>query len=155
MIILLAGVLWGQEGTAPQPANSTPEPKPGAEILSDTMGVDFEPYVRRLYEDIQRNWDPLIPAEAKKPELKKGIVGIRFSILPDGRVGSMKLETRSGDMAFDRAAWYAITSEGQYPPLPKEFHGPDLELRVGFFYNMPVGQPKSSQTPASPPAPTL
>jgi len=50
----------------------------------------------------------------------------------------MTLETRSGDVALDHAAWNAITSEGQFPPLPRLFHGPQLELRVGFFYNIPL-----------------
>jgi outer membrane biosynthesis protein TonB len=110
----------------------------GAQILSDTQGVDFSAYMRRLHNDIQRNWDPLIPEEVEPPLLKKGIVGIRFIILPGGQIGDIKLETQSGDVALDKAAWYAITSEGQFPPLPKEFHGPNLELRVGFFYNEPI-----------------
>jgi hypothetical protein len=50
----------------------------------------------------------------------------------------MVLETTSGDVALDKAAWYAITSEGQFPPLPKDYHGQQLELRVGFFYNEPI-----------------
>ena len=103
------------------------------------MGVDFNAYMRRLQHDIQRNWEPLIPAEVQAPLLKKGIVGIRFSILPDGSIANpMVLETRSGDVALDKAAWFAITSENQFPPLPKEFHGPRLELRVGFYYNEPI-----------------
>jgi TonB family protein len=117
------------------PAQTTP--KSGAQILSDTMGVDFSGYIRRLHADIERNWEPLIPAEANRPELKKGIVGIRITILPDGKIGSMKLETPSGDVAFDKAAWGAITSEGQFPALPQAFHGPLLDLRLGFFYNSP------------------
>jgi TonB family protein len=112
----------------------------GATILSDTQGVDFSAYMRRLHNDIQRNWDPLIPQEVEPPLLKKGIVGIRFIILPDGRIGNIILESRSGDVALDHAAWNAITSEGQFPPLPREFHGPQLELRVGFFYNTPISQ---------------
>jgi TonB family protein len=110
----------------------------GAEILSDTQGVDFSAYMRRLHNDIQRNWDPLIPEEVQPPLLKKGVVGIRFIILPGGQIGDIKLETTSGDVALDKAAWYAITSEGQFPPLPTQFHGPQLELRVGFFYNEPI-----------------
>lgn len=112
----------------------------GAEILSDTQGVDFSAYMRRLHNDIQRNWNPLIPEEVQPPLLKKGIVGIRFIILSDGQIGDIKLETTSGDVALDKAAWYAITSEGQFPPLPTAFHGPKLELRVGFFYNTPISQ---------------
>jgi outer membrane biosynthesis protein TonB len=112
----------------------------GATILSDTQGVDFNAYMRRLRADLYRNWTPLIPEEVEPPILKKGIVGIRFSILPDGQIGDMKLETQSGDVALDKAAWYAITSEGQFPPLPHEYHGPQLDLRIGFFYNQPVQQ---------------
>jgi TonB family protein len=127
----------GQYGAAP---GSNAPLQAGAEILSDTQGVDFSAYMRRLHSDIQRNWDPLIPEEVQPPLLKKGIVGIRFTILPDGQIGNMILETRSGDVALDHAAWNAITSEGQFPPLPKEFHGPQLELRCGFFYNTPLQQ---------------
>ncbi len=113
----------------------------GAQILSDIGDWDPSAYMRRLKSDIQRNWDPLIPEEVQAPLMKKGIVGIRFSILPDGSIENpMILETTSGDVALDKAAWSAITSEGQFPPLPKEFHGQQLELRIGFFYNTPIQQ---------------
>jgi TonB family protein len=112
----------------------------GAQILSDIGDWDPSQYMRKLHNDIQRNWDPLIPEEVAAPLMKKGIVGIRFIILRDGQIGDIKLETTSGDVALDKAAWYAITSEGQFPQLPKEFHGQQLELRIGFFYNTPVRQ---------------
>ena len=120
------------------PGSSAGPLKAGFQTLSDTQGVDFNEYMRRLHDIVQHNWEPLIPEEVNPPIAKRGIVGIRFSILPDGQIGDMKLETTSGDVALDKAAWYAITSSGQLPPLPKQFHGPDLELRVGFFYNQPV-----------------
>jgi TonB family protein len=116
----------------------TSEPKAGAEILSDTMGVDFSGYIRRLLNDTRHNWDALIPAEAQPPQSKKGIVGIRITILPDGKIGSMTLETRSGNEDFDKAAWNAIVNEVKYPALPQAFHGSQLELRIGFFYNTPL-----------------
>lgn len=122
------------------PGHSAGPLKAGATILSDTQGVDFSEYMRRLHDIVQHNWEPLIPEEVNPPIAKRGIVGIRFSILPDGQIGDMKLETTSGDVALDKAAWYAITSSGQLPPLPRAFHGPDLELRVGFFYNEPMEQ---------------
>ena len=113
----------------------------GAQILSDTQGVDFTAYMRRLQADIYRNWEPLIPEEVQAPLLKRGVTGIVFFILPDGEIGGMKLETPSGDVPLDRAAWGAITSEGKFPPLPVQFHGPNLTLRVGFFYNEePIGR---------------
>jgi TonB family protein len=110
----------------------------GAQILSDIGDWDPSLYMRKLHNDIQRNWDPLIPEEVQAPLMKKGVVGIRFIILRDGQIGDIKLETTSGDVALDKAAWYAITSEGQFPQLPKEFHGQQLELRIGFFYNQPM-----------------
>jgi outer membrane biosynthesis protein TonB len=123
------------------PMGGSPGPlQAGAQILSDTQGVDFNAYMRRLRADLYRNWIPLMPAEVEPPIRKRGIVGIRFSILPDGQIGDMKLETQSGDVALDKAAWYSITSEGQFPPLPKAYHGPQLDLRIGFYYNQPIDQ---------------
>jgi len=72
------------------------------------------------------------------PTSKSGMVVIRFKILPNGRLVSpdgMTLERRSGDTALDRAAWGAI-SGSDYPPLPKDFKGPFLEIRAYFLYNM-------------------
>ena len=111
--------------------------KAGLEILSDTQGVDFAKYLQRLLADIRRNWLPLIPEEARAPLFKQGITGIRFAILPDGRIapGSMHLDYSTHDVAIDRSAWGSITSLGQAQPLPKEFHGPNLELRIEFRTN--------------------
>jgi hypothetical protein len=112
----------------------------GVEVLSDTQGVDFNNWLQRWHHETERTWDPLIPDEVNPPILKSGVVVIRFKVLPNGRImdGSMKLEGRSGDTGLDRAAWGALTGSN-YPPLPREFHGPYLELRAMFLYNM---QPK-------------
>jgi hypothetical protein len=99
--------------------------------------VDFSSWLRRQYVETMHTWDPLIPDEVNPPISKTGIVVIRFKILPNGRImeGSMVLEGRSGDSALDRAAWGALTGSN-YPPLPREFHGPYLELRGSFWYNL-------------------
>ncbi|MGA8042757.1 MAG: energy transducer TonB [Terracidiphilus sp.] len=109
----------------------------GVEVLSDTQGVDFNSWLMRWHRETEHTWDPLIPDEVNPPILKSGAVVIRFKVLPNGRVmdGSMVLEGRSGDTGLDRAAWGAITGSN-YPPLPREFHGPYLELRAVFLYNM-------------------
>lgn len=107
----------------------------GVDILSDTMGVDFNPYLRRILHDIYVTWLPLIPEEARPPLNKQGETLIRFTILPDGRIGAMHLDGSTQDQAIDRAAWGSITGVGQFPPLPKEFHGPNLELRIHYFVN--------------------
>jgi hypothetical protein len=109
----------------------------GVQILSDTQGVDFNSWLQRWHWETMRTWDPLIPDEVNPPILKTGQLQIRFKVLPNGRLmdGSMVLEGSSGDVALDRAAWGALTGSN-YPPLPRDFHGPYLELRALFLYNM-------------------
>ncbi len=113
----------------------------GVQILSDQQGVDFSSWLLRWHRETERTWDPLIPDEVNPPILKKGAAVIRFKVLPNGRLmeGSMVLEGRSGDTALDRAAWGALTGSN-YAPLPREFHGPYLELRAIFLYNMEPGK---------------
>ena len=77
----------------------------GPEILSDTMGVDFGPYMKRVIAATYRSWIPIIPESARPPLDKQGRVGIRFKIYPDGSVKEMILEFPSGDVSLDRAAW--------------------------------------------------
>ncbi len=109
----------------------------GVQILSDTQGVDFSAWLQMWHDETQRTWDPLIPDEVNPPILKRGQVMIRFKVLPNGRLmdGSLTLEGRSGDTALDRAAWGALTGSN-YPPLPRDFHGPYIELRALFMYNI-------------------
>ncbi|QMV19362.1 energy transducer TonB [Granulicella sp. 5B5] len=112
----------------------------GVTVLSDTQGVDFSDYLRRLQMDVYRNWIPLLPEETEPPLMKQGETYIRFTILPDGKIGNMVLEGSSHDVAIDKAAWGSIISEGQFPPLPKQFHGPNLELRFHYMVNKNLPQ---------------
>ena len=105
------------------------------DVLSDTMGVDFGPYLARVLHDVKMNWYNLIPESARAPIMKKGNVGIEFAILKDGSVAGMKLVFSSGDVALDRGAWGGITTSNPFPPLPTEFGGQYLALRFKFLYN--------------------
>lgn len=122
---------YGQNAPSQHPAVAV-----GPDILSDTLGVDFGPYMRRVIQATYRSWIPIIPESARPPLDKQGRVGVRFKIYPDGSVKEMTLEFPSGDVSLDRAAWGGITGASPYPPLPKEFKGPFLELRFGFYYNL-------------------
>jgi len=102
------------------------------EILSDTQGVDFGPYLQRILQEVKDNWYRLIPESA---EMKKGKLSIEFAITKDGQVAGMKLVATSGDPPLDRAAWGGITASNPFPPLPTDFKGPYLALRFRFFYN--------------------
>ena len=107
----------------------------GIDILSDTQGVDFSSWIARWHYITQHTWDPLIPDEVNPPISKQGVVVVHFKVLPNGQVVDMQLDGRSGDSGLDRAAWGAI-SGSSYPALPHEFHGPYLELRAYFLYNV-------------------
>lgn len=102
------------------------------DILSDTQGVDFGPYLQRILQDVRENWYHLIPESA---EMKKGKLAIEFAITRDGKVADMRLIATSGDAALDRPAWGSITASNPFPPLPSEFTGPYLALRFRFYYN--------------------
>jgi len=102
------------------------------EILTDTMGVDFGPYLSRVLFDIKQNWYNLIPESA---EMKKGKLAIEFAIMKDGSVQGLKVVAPSGDSALDVPAYASIKASNPFQPLPKEFGGQYLGLRIIFFYN--------------------
>ena len=111
----------------------------GAEILTDTMGVDFGPYLQRVVAIVRQNWYNLMPPSVYPPILKQGKLALEFVILKDGKETSLALRTSSGDVALDRAAWGSITASTPFPPLPKEFPGQLLGLRFYYFYNLEPG----------------
>jgi hypothetical protein len=80
----------------------------GVEILTDTQGVDFGPYIKKA-------------------------VGINI----------------------DRSAWGAITAVGQFPPLPAEFKGSHLELRINFRTNRPFPSSPPPAIPYASPPPAI
>jgi len=53
------------------------------EILTDTMGVDFRPYLSRVLHNVRQNWCSHIPESAG---FTKGWVTIDFYIMKDGAV---------------------------------------------------------------------
>jgi len=117
------------------PGGSNARVQGNLEVLTDTQGVDFGPYLQRVLQAVRMNWYNIIPEEARPPLLKKGKVSIEFVIMPDGKIQGMNLRGPSGDVALDRAAWGGITASAPFAPLPSEFHGPYLGLRFHFYYN--------------------
>jgi TonB family protein len=105
------------------------------DVLSDTMGVDFGPYLARVLHDVRENWYRIIPESARAPLMKRGKVSIQFAILKNGQVAGLQIVGPSGDVALDRAAYGGITASQPFPPLPNEFGGQYLALRFHFYYN--------------------
>jgi TonB family protein len=114
------------------------------EILTDTMGVDFGPYLSQLLQIVRQRWYQLIPESAS---MKQGTVLLEFAILKDGSVSGLKVVQSSGDVMLDRPAYGAITASNPFAPLPTEFKGPYLGLRFSFYYNVSPSPRNSSMAP--------
>jgi TonB family protein len=112
------------------------------DVLSDTMGVDFGPYLARVVQNVRSNWYNIIPESARPPISKKGKLAIEFAILKDGKVAGLKYVATSGDVALDRAAYAGITDSNPFPPLPQEFAGQYLAIRFNFYYNLDANDMK-------------
>jgi outer membrane biosynthesis protein TonB len=110
-----------------------------AEVLTDTMGVDFGPYLARVVQIVRQNWYSLMPPSVYPPIFKQGKLSLEFVIMKDGTVQGLARDTTSDDPALDRAAMASITASTPFPPLPKEFPGKLLGLRFYYFYNLEPG----------------
>ncbi len=146
----LSAAQSGQDSAQQQPKTEAPQPSTqespavpspsansgeGFEILSDTQGVDFSPYVRRTLAALKRNWYSVMPEDALLG--KKGLVSVVFKILPDGATNKdILLERKSSSNLLDGAALKAVQNSAPFEPLPSQFHGPYLELRIWFLYNL-------------------
>lgn len=105
------------------------------EIVSDTLGVDFAPYLSRMHVQVYDNWFRVMPESVFPPLRKKGMVTLEFTIMKDGSVTGLKILQSSGDVALDRAAYAAITASNPMPQLPTNFKADYLTMRARFFYN--------------------
>lgn len=126
-------------GGAQQLNQTVPDKEPqlsqGVEILSDTKGADLQPYLKGVLHEIYEQWMPLVPADARPPESQQGMTRIRITINRDGTIAAMRLDGSTYDNALNHAAWASIKSVGHLQPLPREFHGSNLELRIHFLVN--------------------
>jgi TonB family protein len=128
-------------GEIEPPAGFTPRSPAAigpAQILTDTMGVDFDPYLRRVLADIRRNWYAVMPEIARMG--RRGRVVVIFDVQHDGGVPKLYLVSTSGFDPLDRAALAGISASVPFPALPAEFRGPLLRLQVTFLYNMVLQQ---------------
>jgi outer membrane biosynthesis protein TonB len=140
-----------QTNTASGSTSDVPASAAGnLEILSDTKGVDFKPYLSKPIQQVRKNWLNLIPEEARPPQLAQGKTSIEFAVLPTGQVAGMKIVHQSGKVSLDRAAWGGIVASHSFDPLPRQFTGDFLALRMHFFYYSE--KPPRNQQPVPPPA---
>jgi TonB family protein len=107
------------------------------EVLSDTQGVDFAPYIKQVLQMIGKSWHSSLPSDAAYAKNAQAETTIRFTIGQDGAVSAMQLVGSTDQVKLDRAAWGSITGAGQLPSLPADFNGPSVILRIHFRVGAP------------------
>lgn len=132
--------------TTPDTSHSTGN----LEVLTNTEGIDFGPYLSSFVQKVRTNWYNYIPQEARPPQLATGVTSIEFAILRNGHLAGMRIVHPAGLVVLDRAAWGGIAASNPLDPLPSEFKGDFLKLRMHFCYN-PAKLPPDQQ-PTLPPA---
>lgn len=115
----------------------------GVEMLTPTQGVDFSGYLTRLLASVKQNWYSVMPESVYLGD--KGRVIMQFRVLRDGSVpgDEPQMMSTSGKDPLDRAAGSAIRASSPFEPLPSQFSGPYIELRIIFLYNLPVSAANS------------
>lgn len=108
----------------------------GIQMLTDTEGIDFNDYLRRVYLTVQRNWYAVMPASVELGD--QGIVSLQFKIMKNGAVpdGDPAQVFSSGKEPLDRAAFSSIRASNPFPPLPPGFKAEYIELRFTYYYNL-------------------
>jgi outer membrane biosynthesis protein TonB len=110
----------------------------GVQMLTDTEGVNFDDYLRRVYITVKQNWFAVMPASVQLGD--QGVVSLQFKIMRDGSVpdGDPQRVFGSGKEPLDRAAISSIRASNPFPTLPPQFKGPYIELRFTYYYNLPI-----------------
>ena len=108
----------------------------GIKMLTDTEGVDFNDYFRRIYYIVKGNWEAVMPPSVSLGE--QGVVSLHVKIMRDGSVPDPEpvMVYGSGKEPLDRAAVSSIRASNPFPPLPAQFKGPFIEVRYTYYYNI-------------------
>jgi TonB family protein len=137
--VLASGTLdYARQGTPEQSTKGVPKPTSPLEILTPHEGVDFAAFEDHLIQSVKRNWYAKMPDDARKGN--KGRVVVRFGIQRDGTLlhKAPTVEVSSGTKSLDNAAVDAVRASTPFEHLPEPFKGPNIELRLNFYYNMPM-----------------
>jgi TonB family protein len=106
------------------------------QLLSDSTGFDFKPYLMQVLASVRRNWMSVIPESVKMG--RRGQVLIQFIIDRHGAVPKLVIATSSGTESFDRAAVAGVSMSNPFPPLPADFKGDQIRVQLAFSYNAPA-----------------
>jgi TonB family protein len=120
------------------------------QILSPTRGADFSGYTEGLMAKLKRRWIYVMPESFYTGDA--GTVDVRLQVRADGTFVNPdpKVERSSGKDALDAAAVDAIRASAPFPHFPGGFDGSTIDIKISFFYNIPVKKPDPIVAPANP-----
>lgn len=117
-------LLSGKEttmGAAPGAAAGMPGSAAG--IATDMPNFPYPWYISQVRQMLWAAWQKRMPAESGE-----GVVV--FSIMRNGAFTDLRMESSSGDAAFDEAALDAVQAAAPFPALPSDFGESFLKIHL-------------------------
>jgi len=118
-------------GASGNPLPSVLRVQSSLNIVSNPMGVDFNPYLQSLMEAIRTN---LMSSVSNLRFSGRKDITLELVILKDGTISEVKVVSSSGDDALDQSSQNGIALSKPLPSLPAAFHGQSLKIRLHFSY---------------------
>ena len=103
-------------------------------IISETHGVNFNPWLSSIYFRVRNNWYSVIPQVYRTG--MRGVVVIVFDVRNNGVLEELEVVKSSGRSPYDRAAISSLKLSEPFPSFPPDFVGDHLTLQFTYFYNI-------------------
>ena len=121
------------EAPPPAPATTTSDQRPTTNVgIGETgvTGIEGGEFPYTIYLERMKT---LVGTRWVRPQSASGQPAIIYFVIErDGRVRDAKIETRSGNTAFDRAALRSVIEASPLPPLPFGYNGTYLGVHLTF-----------------------
>jgi TonB family protein len=98
-------------------------------VVIDTKNFPFSYYITLMKNRIHEKWRP--PISSVQAEKQKNPI-LSFQVMKTGNIINIVFEQRSEYFLEDQAALRAICEANPLPPLPAEFPGNEISIRVEF-----------------------
>jgi hypothetical protein len=134
----------------PQVDNRLSRARFDGEFSLSTYAWDYAPYMTRLKKQIEDYTWTILPS-AFWYGIAAWATQVRFTILPDGRLESVRITGHDGVLELRHVAPDAVTGSADFEPLPTGFPDPKLTI-VGNFYFNEFPPPRDAAASQSPPS---
>jgi TonB family protein len=109
-----------QTSTTDETSNEANGSRISVDVLSDTQGVQFGPYLWNLLAQVRKSWPAFMPRDEAKQGQSTAVV--EFAILPNGKIADgPKVASSAGDRDMDQAAIFAVRYWKSFDPLHGTF----------------------------------